>query len=110
MAGTKAARRGRDQRASVRFDKQMSVRTEHGEGTTHNISAQGVYFETDVEPRAGALVNFFIEYTLEGRPQRLLCEGKVLRVEPQGDRVGVAARLVAPFFEGEESADPAKPR
>jgi hypothetical protein len=110
MAGSKAGRGGRDQRATVRFDKQMPVRTEQGAGTTHNISAQGVYFETDVEPRAGALVNFSVEYTLHGRKQRLLCEGKVVRVEPQGERVGVAARLVAPFFEADEAVEPAKPR
>lgn len=68
-------------------------------GLTHNISARGVYFETDAEQSVGALVNFTIEYSLYGRKRRLLCEGKVVRVERQGGRVGVAARLVAPFFE-----------
>lgn len=110
MAASKTARRAREQRAAVRFDKKMPVRTEHGAGTTHNISAQGVYFETDVEPRAGALVNFSVEYTLHGRRHRLLCEGKVVRVEPHGGRVGVAARLIAPFFDGPETVEPAKPR
>lgn len=111
MAGTKAARGTREQRAAVRFDTHMPVQTEHGAGTAQNISAQGIYFETDVEPRAGALVNFSIEYRLHGRMHRLLCEGKVVRVDPHGTgRVGVAARLVAPFFEGVETATPAKPR
>ena len=110
MAGSKAARRGREQRAFVRFDKQMRVRTEHGAGSTHNISAQGVYFETDGEPRPGALVDLFIEYTLDGRPRLLLCEAKVLRVEPKGGRTGVAARLLSPFFAGEECANAPQPR
>jgi hypothetical protein len=110
MAASKTMRGSREQRGAVRFDTHIPVQTDHGPGTTNNISAQGVYFETDVEPRAGALVNFFIEYRLHGRKHRLLCEGKVVRVEPQGGRVGVAARLVAPLFEGVEVAEPAKPR
>ncbi len=102
MAGTKAARATREQRAAVRFDTHMPVQTEHGAGTAQNISAPGIYFETDVEPHAGALVNFSIEYRLHGRMHRLLCEGKVVRVEQHGERVGVAARLVAPFFDAPE--------
>jgi hypothetical protein len=110
MAGPKAVRGAREKRAAIRFDTHMPVQTEHGEGTTQNISAQGVYFETDVEPRAGALVNFSIEYQLHGRKHQLLCEGKVVRVEPQGSRVRVAARLVAPLFDAVETVQPAKPR
>jgi hypothetical protein len=106
MSASKLGRHARDQRAAVRFDTHMPVQIDQGAGTMHNISAQGVYFETDVEPRAGALVNFSVEYTLYGRKHRLLCEGKVVRVEPHGERVGVAARLVAPFFESEEVVDP----
>jgi hypothetical protein len=109
MAVSSTGRGRRDQRAAVRFDTQMPVHTAQGPGTTHNISARGVYFETDVEPRTGALVNISIEYTLQGRKHRLLCEGKVVRVEPQGSRVGVAARLVGPLFE-EEEVQPAPPR
>ncbi len=110
MAGSKAARRAREQRAAVRFDTRMPVRIQDGEGTTQNISAKGVYFETDFEPRTGALVNFSVEYTLQGRKHRLMCEGKVVRVEAQDGKVGVAARLIGPFFEGEEEILPAPPR
>jgi len=110
MAASTARRGTREQRATARFDTHMPVHTPQGAGTTRNISAQGVYFETDVVPREGALVNFFIEYTLHGRPHRLLCEGKVVRVEQQGARVGVAARLVAPFFDEDEVVEPARPR
>ena len=99
-----AARRPRDQRAAARFDTAMPVRMEDGAGQTHNISAQGIYFETDVEQRIGSLVNFTVEYTLYGQKHRLLCEGKVIRVEPHGSRVGVAARLVSPFFAEDEPA------
>lgn len=93
-----------DSRAAVRFDTAMPVRMQDSAGETHNISAHGIYFETDVEQRIGSLVTFTVEYTLYGQKHRLLCEGKVVRVDAQGGRVGVAARLVAPFFAEDDSA------
>jgi hypothetical protein len=94
-----------DQRNAVRFDSSLPVRLSGSAGETVNISAQGIYFETDVQQRVGSLVNFTVEFTLYGEKHRLLCEGKVVRVETQGERVGVAARLVAPFFAEEEKIE-----
>lgn len=85
-------------RNSVRFDTTMPVRIDGVDGETQNISAHGVYFETDVRQEIGALVNFTIEFTLYGQRHQLLCEGKVVRVQPREGRIGVAARLVTPFF------------
>jgi hypothetical protein len=95
----------RDQRHAMRFDASLPVRISGTGGETVNISAQGVYFETDVEQRVGSLVNFTVEFTLYGEKHRLLCEGKVVRVEPQGERVGVAARLLAPLFAEDETIE-----
>lgn len=94
--------RNHEQRMDERYDTAMPVSLDGVPGLTRNISARGVYFETDAAQRLGELVNFTVEYTLQGRKRYLLCEGKVVRVEQQGQRVGVATRLVAPFF-----ADPA---
>ena len=96
--------RAREQRASVRFDTALPVRLQDAAGETHNVSAQGIYFETDVPQAVGALVNFTLEFRQYGRTHRMLCEGKVVRVEPRQGRVGVAARLVTPFFAGFEEA------
>ena len=90
--------RGSEQRAAARFDTRLPVRLKGLEGVSHNVSNNGIYFETDLRHELGALVNFTVEFTLHGRKHRLLCEGKVVRVEEQGNRVGVAARLLAPFF------------
>lgn len=93
-------RRSSDKRTAERFDAVMPVTVAGSEGVTQNISAHGVYFESEVEPALGSLVNFTVEYALYGRKHRLLCEGKVVRVDRgEGRRVRVAARLVAPFFE-----------
>lgn len=88
----------REQRGAERFDTALPVSMAGATGATHNISAQGVYFETDVRQEVGSLVNFTLEFTLYGERHQLLCEGKVIRVDTDGDRVGVAARLVTPFF------------
>ena len=87
-----------DQRASVRFDTVMPLDVQGIEGWTRNISSSGVYFETDASQEIGSLVNLKIEFTLEGKRHQLLCEGKVVRVDQQNDRIGVAARLLTPFF------------
>lgn len=100
-----------EQRATIRFDATMPVHIEGSAGSTQNISAQGVFFETELPQAPGELVSFVIEYRLYGRLHRLMCEGKVVRVEAQDDgRHGVAARLLAPFFEGEEIVAAAPPR
>jgi hypothetical protein len=87
-----------DQRGAARFDTALPVYLAGTTGETHNISAQGVYFETDVRQEVGALVNFTLEFTLYGERHQLLCEGKVIRVDTGNGRIGVAARLVTPFF------------
>jgi hypothetical protein len=97
-----SAPKSRDQRGAARFDTALPVRIEGIEGETQNISAHGVYFETDVAPTLGALLNFTVEFNQYGGRQSLLCEGKVVRIDALGDRFGVAARLLAPFFEVEE--------
>jgi acyl-coenzyme A thioesterase PaaI-like protein len=90
--------RGSEQRAAVRFDTHLPIRIDGAHGVAHNISNTGIYFETDVQQSPGQLVNVMVEYTLQGRKRQLVCEGKVLRVHRQDGRVGVAARLLSPFF------------
>lgn len=101
-----ASRTSADQRTAVRFDTAMPLRIDGAHGHTYNISEHGVYFETDVPQQLGALVNFTVEFNLYGRKHHLLCEAKVVRVDENGPRIGVAARLLAPFFadEGEVEA------
>ncbi|RYF17145.1 MAG: PilZ domain-containing protein [Comamonadaceae bacterium] len=104
MASNDTLQAAREQRRADRFDTGLPVSIEGASGQTHNVSAQGIYFETDSRQELGSLVNFTVEFTLYGHKHRLLCEGKVVRVEPRGDRVGVAARLVAPFFDEDRTS------
>lgn len=64
-------------------------------GITRDISASGIYFETDSEPLGDAPLAFSVEFKNDvGIGMTLRCRGQVLRVEHQGSRVGVAARIL----------------
>ena len=106
----KHAPQAREQRAAARFETRLPVHLDGAAASTCDISAQGICFEADEPLPLGALVNFSVEYSLYGQRHRLSCEGKVVRVDREDGRTRVAARLLAPFFEGEEPVTPAVPR
>lgn len=82
-------------RRHERYPLTLHVELTHGSGLTRNVSAGGVYFVTDQPHVPGAPIDFTVvlEEVSPGVPCPLRCIGTVLRVEPQGDRVGVAASI-----------------
>jgi hypothetical protein len=63
-------------------------------GTTRDISASGIYFETDSLPLVSPLA-FTVEFRNDtGAGMALRCRGQVLRVERNNGRVGIAARIL----------------
>ena len=64
------------------------------QGVTRDISASGIYFETDPLPLVSPL-SFTVEFKNDGGAgMALRCRGQVVRVERNGGRVGVAARIL----------------
>jgi hypothetical protein len=94
-----------DQRAAVRFDTTMPVGVGQERGTVQNVSASGVCFESDARQEVGSTVHVTLEYTLGGERRQLACEGRVVRVEPKGDRVAVAVSFLSPFFDDPEKVE-----
>ncbi|MEO8187743.1 MAG: PilZ domain-containing protein [Burkholderiaceae bacterium] len=88
-------------RGDERFETVMAVRTETGRGSTRDVSATGIYFESDASREVGSIVNFVLEVIVSGETQHLVCEGKVVRIEhlPAGG-IGVAAQLRTLYFCG----------
>lgn len=94
----------KEQRRSQRFQLTLTmtlVRGGGGEiskvGETRNVSSTGVYFVVGETIELGSLLEFVItlpdEISMAG-PVRLLCKGKVTRVEQQEESlVGVAATI-----------------
>ena len=81
-------------RRDERFDSDLPIRLDLGDGVMRNVSASGVYFVTDVDLKPGQSLKFTLEFSgvhigvISAR-----CEARVVRVEPQGARKGVGAAL-----------------
>ncbi len=85
-----------ERRRMPRYPVSLAVETEQGTGLTRDISASGIYFETEEPYSPGAPIHFtlVLEYS-EPRPLRLSCTGQVLRVDTHGDTFGVAASITS---------------
>ncbi len=85
-----------ERRRMPRYPVSLAVETEQGKGLTRDISALGIYFETEERYSAGAPIRFtlVLEYSEPG-PLHLSCVGEVLRVDAHGDRFGVAASITS---------------
>jgi len=66
-----------------------------GNGVTRDISASGLYFETDSEQQGGSLIDFEIELDAPGGPMKFRAQGQIVRIESLGDRAGVGVKLLA---------------
>ncbi len=81
-----------ERREALRLPMRLPVELERGNGWTCDISASGVFFETDESLTPGTPIEFsmLLEYAYP-TPLRLECEGQIVRVERCGGKVGVAA-------------------
>ncbi len=76
------------------------VRLDRGVGVTQNVSASGVFFETNVDYAAGSEISFAIELDgPQGKKVMLRCRGEIVRVEHRDGKLGVAAKIVASKLE-----------
>lgn len=86
------------QRSADRFDTELPVEIDGISGLTRNISATGVYLETDSHPSPGSRVHFTVEVVVRGQNLKMVCDGEVVRVDTKGDTTGVAIKLDTSFF------------
>ena len=92
-----------ERRASRRFTMALPItvrnpgegRSER-EGETRDVSFRGLYFLSGTDFEVGAKIEFVLtlpkEITLATDVQ-IRCSGIVLRVEPQAEKAGIAARI-----------------
>jgi hypothetical protein len=99
-----------EKRSTRRFSLELPVTlvgSEHGIATaqTRDVSSRGVYIYLDSEIAEGVPLEFVMtlptEITLSD-PIRVRCAGRVLRVEKNGDRQGVAVSIERYDFMSEE--------
>lgn len=86
---------GQANRTEERVSMSVPVRLRGGgSGTTRDISASGIYFETDSAPALELPLDFTVEFSNGSGGMALRCKAQVVRIERLGARVGVAARLL----------------
>ena len=79
-------------RRDERFDSDLRIKLERGDGLMRNVSASGVFFVTDVDLKAGDSLRFTLEFSgLQIGVVSARCEARVIRVEPQGKLRGIGA-------------------
>jgi hypothetical protein len=87
-------------RADERFEGDLTIKLDQGEGVMRNVSASGVYFVADVDLKPGEAVKFTLEFSgLQIGVVSARCEARVVRVEPQGTLKGVGAAFESIQFE-----------
>jgi len=79
----------------------LLVELEGGSGITRDVSAFGVFFETDHPFTPGAPVSFslLLEHGALDGPLRLHCQGQILRVERRRAKTGVAVAIDSVRFD-----------
>ena len=83
-------------RSEERVQATRPVNLDHGTGITRDISASGVFFETNMDCATGSEIGFSIEIDgPAGRKMMLKCQGLIVRVERRDGKIGVAARILA---------------
>jgi hypothetical protein len=82
-----------EQRREERVPASLRVGLDKGSGVTRDVSASGVFFETEAAYAAGSTIRFTIDLGTPGGDMVLSCQGDIVRVENRGGRIGVAVKI-----------------
>ncbi len=99
VTGEKKAMRV-EQRVAQRFGVALRLTVAGGEGATHDLSATGLYFESDRSYQVGERIELVLEFPGTKRVYPLTCEAEVVRAAAAGEGFNIAVRLLTPLFNG----------
>lgn len=93
---------GVESRAASRFRVRWPVELENGNGRTRDISATGMYLESDIRVAPGTLLKFAVMLPRHrGIAEKLECLGRVVRQERHGaGGFGIGVELQGFHFTG----------
>jgi hypothetical protein len=63
-------------------------------GVTKDVSASGVFFETEEDMADGSAIEFTVEFESPTGKLVMRCSGQIVRVERSGGKLGVAAKIL----------------
>jgi hypothetical protein len=86
-------KKDQEKRSGERVCTALPVRLGTATGVTRDVSASGIFFETNTADVLGDLISFTVEFDTPSGKRMLRCLGDVVRIEPRDTRVGVAVRI-----------------
>lgn len=85
-----------EHRGELRERVALPIRTsEGGTGVTRDVSSTGLFVELNGVAPSDVELDLTVDLSVVGRAMLMQCRGDVVRVEPRGDRTGMAVRLTA---------------
>jgi hypothetical protein len=63
-------------------------------GITRDVSASGVFFETDASYDRGSAISFAVDIDTPSGPVVFCCKGEIVRIERRDGKLGVAVKLL----------------
>jgi len=85
---------GSEKRLGERVEAAFAVRLGDASGVTRNVSASGLYFETQAALSVGGRINFAVDLEIAGASMVLSCLGEIVRIDQRGDQQGVAIKIL----------------
>ena len=86
-------RKAPEQRRQERLGAALPVRLGKAAGTTRDVSASGVFFETDAAYHRGSRIHFEINLETPWGKAVCDCNGRIVRVERHDGSVGIAVQF-----------------
>ena len=86
----------KDKRKGERVSAALPVAVGGVPGTARDVSATGIFFETDASYRIGSPVDLALDLDTPWGKVMFKCAGKIVRVEQRDKKVGVAVRFINP--------------
>lgn len=87
---------GDEQRAEAREHVSLPLHIGGAiDALTRDFSPIGLFFETDSQQRVGGLIDLEIDFDSPGGPLKLKAQGRIVRIEPHGERIGVGVKLLS---------------
>lgn len=68
-------------------------------GTTRDVSASGIFFETDASHALSNAIRFTVALDTPSGKMMLRCRGDIVRIEPRDRKLGVAVKITESVME-----------
>jgi len=89
-----------ENRTEAREQISLPLKVDDGvSAVTLDVSASGLFFETDAEQQVGNLIDVEIDLDTPSGPIKFKAQGKIVRVASHGRRMGVGVELLSSRLE-----------